>query len=131
MSPGRIILVAAAAVVGAVAIYLAIQELGESPTVNEPQGPPERGGLRTVGVRIEGNAFVPGNVSLRAGQTVRWTNTDDVVHTVTSRSPGARFDSGRIAPGDRFDYTFKDSGVFRYVCTIHDGMRAKVTVLGD
>ena len=36
--------------------------------------------------------FVPEKVTARVGQTVRWTNSDDVEHTVKAKS-GADFES--------------------------------------
>jgi plastocyanin len=70
--------------------------------------------------------FVPGNLTVLAGDTVTWTNSDGVDHDVASLT-GA-FDSGHITPGGRFSYTFPVSGHFAYRCTIHAFMAGAVDV---
>lgn len=88
--------------------------------------------------------YTPERVSIRAGQTVKWTNTSDIVHTVTAdpqkannpehvRLPGqARtFDSGDIEPGGTFTHTFTVPGTYRYFCIPHEaaGMVGEVEVM--
>ncbi len=41
---------------------------------------------------------------------------------------GISFDSGTMAPGDSFSYTFDTEGSVNYVCTFHSGMSGSVTV---
>lgn len=38
------------------------------------------------------------------------------------------FDSGNIAPGDRFSITFAEPGEFDYHCTPHPWMRGRIIV---
>ncbi len=125
----RVFLVIAAAVIGGVAIFLSIQELGEKPGVRQVEEQQEAvGGARTVIVRIQDTKYVPDQVSIRAGQTVRWVNNDQIEHTVT----GDDFDSGEIAPGESYDRIFADKGEEKYMCTIHpDRMQGTVTIVGD
>jgi len=66
---------------------------------------------------------------------VTWTNNDAVGHTVTSgsstgtvASPDGLFDSGDIAPGETFSYTFTEAGTFDYFCTPHPWMMGTVIV---
>jgi plastocyanin len=77
-------------------------------------------------VSIENFAFNPDTVTITAGTTVTWTNNDTVAHTVTS-TDGA-FDSGNIAPGESFTFTFSDAGTFDYICSYHPNMQGTVTV---
>ena len=77
-------------------------------------------------VSIEGFAFNPSSITVPAGTTVTWTNNDSVTHTVTSDS-GA-FDSGNLAPGKTFTFTFSQPGSFAYHCKIHTSMHATVVV---
>ena len=62
------------------------------------------------------NGFQPTDLSIQAGQTVVWTNNGTKVHTVTQDGgyflPG--FDSGGIAPGQSFSYTFTTPSLVRY-----------------
>jgi plastocyanin len=50
------------------------------------------------------------------------------MHTVTDVN-GA-FDSGFLATGDSFSFTFDQAGEFEYYCLPHPWMRAKVVVEG-
>jgi plastocyanin len=80
-----------------------------------------------VGARTAGSAaYMPNPVMITAGSTVTWTNNDTIPHTSTSDS-GA-FDSGNIAPGAKFSFTFNTRGTFPYHCTLHTGMVASVVV---
>jgi plastocyanin len=57
---------------------------------------------------------------------VKWTNKGAVTHTSTSNK--GVWDSGSIAPGDSFSRVFKKAGTFKYHCTIHPTMTAKIVV---
>jgi plastocyanin len=70
-------------------------------------------------VSIENSAFMPREVTIQVGQTVRWTNDDPVIHTVTSGNPedadaGAQFDSHDLIPFDSFTFQFNTVGEFVY-----------------
>lgn len=85
-------------------------------------------------------AFSPAALSVPAGTTVTWRQTDAGFHTVTSggvaqgsagvtAEPDGTFDSGRIAKGDTFEFTFQDPGTYPYYCAIHPAtMRAEIAV---
>ncbi len=87
--------------------------------------------------------FSPGAVHIKVGQTVRWTNKSDLVHTVTldpklaqkkadaALPDGAEpFNSGDLKPGQSFAHTFTVPGEYRYFCIPHElaGMVAGVIV---
>lgn len=88
-------------------------------------------------------AFVPNPVKIKVGDTVKWSNKGDTVHTATtepSQAPdpsfasvpaGAQtFDSGFLNAGEDYSYTFKVPGVYHYFCTTHvkEGMKGEVDV---
>ena len=81
----------------------------------------------TVQVDMKDILFVPEKVSARVGQTVRWTNSDDVAHTVKAKS-GADFESKAISKGKTFDAKLTKSGTIDYVCTIHPSQTGTITV---
>jgi plastocyanin len=65
-------------------------------------------------------AFQPQAITVTAGETVTWTNPDSVAHTVTSGTADALtnlFDSGSIAAGRSFSFTFTDPGTYQYYST--------------
>ena len=69
---------------------------------------------------------------LMVGQTVAWTNVDEVPHTVTLGSSGMAvegFDSGNIAPGQSFGVRFDQPGEYHYTCSLHPFMNGTVTVI--
>ncbi|MEA2517751.1 MAG: hypothetical protein QOG16_1589 [Actinomycetota bacterium] len=70
--------------------------------------------------------FKPKDVDIEVGTTVTWVNNGAQTHTVTD-DDGA-FDSGDLAPGDKFTFTFKKAGVYNYKCKPHPWMEGKVTV---
>lgn len=71
--------------------------------------------------------FSPNDINVKTGQTVTWTNTGAVAHTVTA-DDGASFDSGTIAPGATFNLTPSAAGTFAYHCTFHPWMKGTLTV---
>jgi plastocyanin len=75
-------------------------------------------------VAIYDFGYNPDEITVPAGTTICWTNTGQIPHTVTS----GLFDSGDLAPGDTFAYTFTDPGTYAYSCTSHPFMTATVTV---
>jgi plastocyanin len=74
------------------------------------------------------NAYDPNNLtfSLAAKQSVKWGNNDGVAHTVTAN--GGAFDSGSIADGGTFSFTFTTPGTYPYHCSIHPTMVGTITV---
>lgn len=70
--------------------------------------------------------FVPETLTVTAGTTVTWTNSDSDVHTVTDR--GRTFHSGALDSKDTFSYTFMKPGAFTYSCTFHPMMVGRIIV---
>ena len=69
--------------------------------------------------------YDPETLDITVGTTVAWDNADTTVHTVTSgKAPETDgiFDSGMMASGDIFEFTFTDAGTFDYFCTFHPWM---------
>lgn len=85
------------------------------------------GGSGTHNVAISSYAFVSSNITINKGETVIWTNEDPTSHTVTSDS-GSELSSGPISTGQTYTHTFNQAGVFTYHCSIHQTMKATVTV---
>ena len=86
-------------------------------------------GGKTAAVDIPDVSFEPAELTVKAGTTVKWTNSDDIPHTVTKDGgPGADFDSGNIEAGGEFEQAFDDKGTINYVCTIHPGQEGSITV---
>jgi plastocyanin len=81
-----------------------------------------------VQVTMKDIQFAPQKVTVKVGQTVRWTNEDSVVHDVRATS-GASFKSDLFAKGKTYEYKPAKPGTIAYVCTIHPGMQGTLTVV--
>jgi plastocyanin len=77
-------------------------------------------------VDIAGFAFSPQTITIAAGDTVTWTNSDAQGHTATA--DGGSFDTGTIANNTSKSVTFDTAGTFGYHCKIHPAMTATIVV---
>ncbi|MDI3338754.1 cupredoxin family copper-binding protein [Defluviimonas aestuarii] len=83
-------------------------------------------GPHMIEAGIEGFAFVPDRLEIRAGDTVRWTNHDIAPHTATDKAGG--WDTGRIAKGESAEVTFEAPGAYTVFCRYHPNMVAEIVV---
>jgi plastocyanin len=126
------------AISGVLAVAAACSGNDSSPAPTAPASPtpapvstPASGGSSSVSIPVGAAAlgtaaFAPDDLTVDAGTTVTWTNTDSIAHTSTSDALG--WDSGIVAPGGRFSRSFQTAGTFRYHCAIHPGMVGTVVV---
>ncbi len=77
-------------------------------------------------VKIDNFSFSPATITVPAGTTVRWTNHDDIPHTVVSDDK--TFKSKVLDTDEQFTYTFTKPGTYNYFCSIHPKMTAKIVV---
>jgi len=70
--------------------------------------------------------FAPNRLEIAAGTTVRWTNNDQLVHTISADD--GSWDSGPVEPGKSWSHTFTQAGEFAFHCTPHPFMKAVVVV---
>ena len=90
--------------------------------------PPSGGAGGAKVVKIEDIDFTPKSVSVRKGATVRWDFLDKgVSHNVISRGT-PRFTGSPVKSRGSYRVTFRTSGTYRYVCTLHLGMAGRVVV---
>ena len=73
--------------------------------------------------------FNPEDLTINVGDTVTWTNNDGMGHTATSTDGPASFDSGNIASGGTWSFTFTEVGTYEYKCDYHSSMTATITVV--
>jgi plastocyanin len=98
-------------------------------------GSDDGGSVTTVGgggaeerVEIVEFAFSPETLTVPAGTTVIWENSDSVSHTTTSEDEA--WDSDSLASGDEFSFTLDEAGTFSYFCQIHPSMTGSIVVEG-
>jgi plastocyanin len=85
----------------------------------------------TAEVVIELFQFRPGRLTVPVGSRVQWTNRDDVLHTVTSGTPGrptGLFHGELQGKGATFVVRADRPGTIPYFCARHDHMRGELVV---
>ncbi|AJM93297.1 multicopper oxidase domain-containing protein [Nitrosopumilus piranensis] len=75
-------------------------------------------------VKSSNKSYYPKVTQIKSGDTITWTNKDISVHTVTSNDD--LFDSGMMMPGDTFEQTFENVGLYEYYCVLHPWMTGAV-----
>ncbi|MDJ0831984.1 MAG: cupredoxin family copper-binding protein [Gammaproteobacteria bacterium] len=80
-----------------------------------------------VTLNIQGMAFQPASMTVKAGSTVTWVNNDSAPHTVTS-TDGGPLASGTLNRGSSYSVTLDQPGTYNYVCKFHPRMRASIVV---
>ena len=79
-------------------------------------------------VRYQSFCPTPTTLHVKVGQTVTWTNDDQLDHTVTS---GFGYWAGEtLAPQQSFSHRFDEAGSYTYYCMLHPGMAGTV-IVGD
>lgn len=81
--------------------------------------------------------FMPANIVVEVGSTVRWTNMDAIEHSVTSQTgegtlvPSGVFDH-YLNETETFSFTFTTEGTYHYYCVPHgSSMQGTVTVIAS
>jgi len=77
-------------------------------------------------IKIDNFTMTPPTVTVHPDTEVRWTNGDDIPHTVVSED--GNFKSKVLDTDDRFAYTFSKPGTYKYFCSIHPKMTGTVVV---
>lgn len=103
-----------------------------TPTTNSspsetPSAPSVTASADSTTVSISNFSFQPGDVAVKRGATVVWTNRDSVPHTVTVDQDSGPA-SSTLNPDDSYSYTFSATGQFNYHCNFHPSMRGSITV---
>ena len=89
---------------------------------------PGTAAAETRTVTIVPSGFLPARVTITATDSVTWVNADTVNHQVVSDT-GA-FASPTLRPGQRFTFTFRASGQYRYRDALEPAERGTIVVRG-
>jgi plastocyanin len=110
----------AAAMAGLIAASAALAALG-SPAVAWAAG---------FVISQHGLRFSQSTISIHQGDTLSFSNEDNVSHNISVRGGGDddTDDLGVQKPRDVVSYKFTDKQVYSVVCSIHPGMRLRVVV---
>jgi len=81
-----------------------------------------------ITVTQQGKKFVPNEVTINVGDTVKFVNNDNITHNVHSMTKHYEFDIGAQKVGIATSHTFTEPGVVKVRCAIHPKMKLTVTV---
>lgn len=79
-----------------------------------------------IDIVMEDVQFKPEEVTIKKGQTIRWTNKDNRDHIIVARDQS--FKSGNLRPKETFEHKFTEAGEFEYSCAYRPRMTGKVIV---
>ena len=83
------------------------------------------------GCETNDRCYIPSQIVIGNGKQVTWINEDSAFHSVTSGfydEPTEFFDSGHLDPYQSFSFTFDETGIYDYYCTLHPWMEGQVIV---
>ena len=113
---------------------------GDSTTTTTAADEATHAGAHGATVTMKLIAFSPESLTVDAGTSVTWKQSDPGVHTVTSgtvdqgtggvtEKADGTFDSGKLETGKTFSFTFDEPGTYSYFCAVHPAtMRGRVQV---
>jgi plastocyanin len=81
-----------------------------------------------LAVRMEGASYVPAALSARVGDTLRFTNMDEIDHNVFVPTVGFAVDLGKQGAGEETLLRLGKAGRFEVECVNHEGMILTVEV---
>ena len=84
-------------------------------------------------VTISASGFTPKSITIKAGESVTWTNNDSEKHTVNSSPHPTHTDYqplnlGVIQPGQQKSLTFDKAGTYKYHDHLNPSLFGSVTV---
>ena len=97
------------------------------PSTQTPPLPEQPAKAKTYNIEIRGFAFNPSSLTIKAGDTVTWTNEDSVLHKIASDS-GNELSSDALSNGQTYSHTFTVAGIYSYHCGIHTSMKGTIIV---
>jgi plastocyanin len=86
---------------------------GDSPT--DPQ-------TGTIEIELRPESFAPSQVTITPGSTIRWTNQEEIFHTITPDGHSEWEREELEFEGEVFEHTFETEGVFHYFCEPHQAL---------
>lgn len=101
---------------------------GQTATVSWLLRQDEPGAVTTETVNLNAASFSPSSVTVKAGSTIRWVNTQAILHTIT---PDGHTQWNRVetsATGEVMRVTINTPGEYDYHCEIHAGMNGEIVV---
>jgi plastocyanin len=83
--------------------------------------------LCLINVSIANIQYSPASLTIKAGDSVTWTNYDERDHTVIAQD--GSFSSPVIRRGESFTFQFDKAGKYASGCKLHPRMKGTIIVL--
>jgi plastocyanin len=114
----------------AIAVAVALAACSPSGAGGDGDGESVRAVVETSVVDLPPSyRFSPEAISVAAGTTVTWNNSDNFTHSVQFLDGGLPTEPMTMQPGASATFTFAAPGTYSYVCHLHpQNMRGTVTV---
>ena len=81
---------------------------------------------RTHIVTITNFQFVPAEITVKVGDTIKWINQDFIPHTATADDKS--WDSKLINPDEEWELIVESDFFSSYFCLYHPSMKAKILI---
>lgn len=105
--------------VAAILVALTLGAAPDEPGAAQPKP-------KVVEVTIEDTQFKPDEITIKVGQTVRWTNKDNRDHIIMAKDQS--FKSENLKHGEKFEHKFTEAGTVDYICVYRPRMLGQVKV---
>ncbi|MDQ4073796.1 MAG: cupredoxin domain-containing protein [Thermoproteota archaeon] len=76
--------------------------------------------------KLNDKAYEPNPLTINQGDTIKWTNKNFGIYTVTENK--GLFGSEDLRPNQTFEHTFDSRGIFDYHCKVYPAMTEKIIV---
>ncbi len=91
------------------------------------------GGVAAADVKVvkaaDGNDFKPVHKYITKGDKIKWSNVDNIAHTVKATDKKKNWNYFRhLSPGETAIRQFNNTGNYHYKCTLHPGMDGYIHV---
>lgn len=101
----------------------------DKPATTTDPGTTGSSAAATTAVIISDYTFGPEVIKVKVGDTVTWTNQDDVQHDVVAdEASGAAPHGPLLAKGKSYSFKFTKAGTYSYHCSPHPYMKGAVEV---
>lgn len=123
-----------AALSATIVAALLLSACGGGSSADPPDSGQAAAAPQGAAVTVKTFSFQPDPLEVEVGETVKWTNEDSAVHTVTAgtrEKPDEKaFDIELAESGGTGEHKFTEAGTYEYFCSLHsgDGMTATVVV---
>ena len=123
-------IIAAAVTVTALMSLLAVTVAGAAEAGKDADAAPATApaAVAVRKIEIKNRKYSPSKLTIKAGQTVVWTNRDDSDHTIVADDGSFGTEENDLSRGESYRFTFSKAGKFRYRCKYHPREKGEILV---